>query len=263
MHRVLFSLGSWPIYSFGVFVALGCIAASWVAASQSKRLRIDRDMTLEACVWVVAFGVLGARLGFVTQNLGWYLEHPDQILNMRAGGMSWHGGLVGIVVGAWIPTRRMGIRLLDFLDLAAPGILLGLGIGRIGCFLNGCCYGKICDSWFSIVTPTEADPVHLYARYPTQLLEMGLAFILFPLLLTWLRHRRFRGEVFMGFLLLYSVIRFVVEFFREGGLLGSTPLTLAQWVSVVLVIVSTALILRGRARQTTTDALPEAAEAGA
>lgn len=248
MHRVLFSIGSYPIYSFGIFVALGCIVASYLIASQAHRLRIDREAALEACVWVVAVGVLGARLGFVLQNAWVYSQHPGEILNMRAGGMSWHGGLVGIVVGAWISTRRMGVKLLDFLDLAAPGILLGLGIGRIGCFLNGCCYGKITESAFAITTLTEQDQIHLHARYPTQLVEMTLAFACVPLLLLWLRHRRFHGEVFLGFLAVYSIIRFIVEFFREGTVLGGTPLTLAQWVSVVLVAIGGVLIAARRAQ---------------
>ena len=247
MHRILFSIGSYPIYSFGVFVALGCVVASYVIASQAFRMRIDRDTALEACVWVVAAAVLGARLGFVTQNLGFYASHPGDILNMRAGGMSWHGALVGIVVGAWIPTRRVGVSLLDFLDVAAPGVLVGLGIGRIGCFLNGCCYGKVTASAFSIVTLIEQDQLHWVARYPTQLVEMTLAFLCVPLLLLWLRHRRFRGEIFLGFLAVYSVIRFVVEFFREGATLGGTPLTLAQWVSVVLVLMCGAFIAWRRA----------------
>ncbi|NDD27365.1 MAG: prolipoprotein diacylglyceryl transferase [Proteobacteria bacterium] len=249
MHRILFHIGSYPIFSFGVFVALGCVAASYLAASQSGRLRLDRDNVLEICVWVVAAAVLGARLGFVLQNAGFYATHPGEILNMRAGGMSWHGSLVGIVVGAYIPCRRHGVALLDFLDIAGPGILLGLAVGRIGCFLNGCCYGKVTEAAWAIVTPTESDPVHLLPRYPTQLLEMGLALVTVPALVLWLRHRRFKGEVFIGFLVLYSVIRFVVEFFREGATLGGTPLTLAQWVSVGLVGVGGAAIALRRAGQ--------------
>lgn len=249
MHRILFYIGNYPIYSFGVMVALGCIAASYVSALEAKRLGIDRDDTLEACVWVVALAVIGARIGFVVQNLGYFSSNPAEILNFRGGGMSWHGSMAGIILGAYIPTRKMGVRLLDFLDLLAPGVLLGLGIGRIGCFLNGCCYGQVCTAWWAISMPTENNPTQILPRYPTQVLEMGLAiFVGFPILLYWLRHRKFRGEVFIGFLLIYSIIRFIVEFFREGSLLGSTPLTLAQWVSMGLVLLSTSLLLLGRGR---------------
>jgi phosphatidylglycerol:prolipoprotein diacylglycerol transferase len=261
MHRILFSIGNYPIYSFGVMVALGCIAASYIAAMQAKLLGIDRDDTLEACVWVVAFAVIGARLGFVIQNLGFFGPHPAEIFNFRGGGMSWHGSIAGIILGAWIPTRRMGIRLLDFLDLLAPAMLLGLGIGRIGCFLNGCCYGKVTDAWWAIAMPTENNPTVILPRYPTQLLEMGLAlFVGVPILFYWLRRRRFRGEVFVGFVLIYSIIRFTVEFFREGALLGNTPLTLAQWVSVGLVLLSVALLLVGRGRGSDPATLNRASE---
>lgn len=248
MHRVLFYIGHYPIYSFGVMVALGCLVASCVSARESWRLRINRDDALEVCVWTVAFAVLGARLGFVVQDLPRFVAHPAEILNFREGGMTWHGSIVGIILGVWIPTRRMKIRLLDFLDLLAPGIILGLGIGRMGCFLNGCCYGKACGLPWAIVMPTDDNPGVFLARHPTQLYEMGLAFLAYPILRRWFHHRSFRGETFLAFLFVYSIVRGFVEFFREGALLAGTPLTLAQWVSVGLIVVSAMWLIAGRRR---------------
>ena len=247
MHRILFSIGSYPIYSYGVLVALGCIAGAYYAAFQSWRLGIKRDDAFEASVWVIAMAVIGARIGFVIQNLPFYFTHPVQILNFRAGGMSWHGSIFGILFGVWVPTRRMGIHMVDYLDLLAPGMMLGLAIGRIGCFLNGCCYGKIAPPPWGIVTPTEDNPNVALSRYPTQLYEMTLAFIAFGFLSRALGKRKFRGQIYCEFLITYSIIRFVVEFWRAGSVLPG-GLTLAQYVSIAIVILGVVLMGVGRKR---------------
>jgi len=233
MHRVLFQVGDYPIYSFGVMVALGVLVGALVSARESHRIGITRDQTLEAAVWIVSVGVLMARLAFVLQDPRFFLTHPTEILHFRAGGMSWHGGIVGLVLGALVPAARFRIKLLDMLDLSAPGMMAGLAVGRIGCLLNGCCFGRPATvPWAVRITD---DPTHLLiARHPTPLYEMLGALAVLALLLHGLRHRSFSGETFLGFLFLYSAVRFGVEFFRDGTLLAA-GLTLAQYVSILLM----------------------------
>jgi phosphatidylglycerol:prolipoprotein diacylglycerol transferase len=241
MHRILFHIGTFPIYSFGVMVAIAVMLGSWLTTRNAHRIGLTREQALEVLSWVVGLGVLFSRLAFVVQNLSWYLQHPNEILDFRGGGMSWHGCIIGLVLAVWLQARRVGVGSLDLLDLCAPGSLLGLAIGRIGCFLNGCCFGRECSLPWAVYLPDEITGKAAY-RHPSPLYEMTLAFIGVAILQRILAQRRFRGQVFWNFLLVYSIIRFIVEFFRQSTLLA-LGLSLAQWVSIGLMIFSAILLL--------------------
>jgi phosphatidylglycerol:prolipoprotein diacylglycerol transferase len=245
MHRILFQIGDYPIYSFGVFVALGVLVGAFITARLAWRAGLSREQALDAVVWIVALGILLARLAYVAQDLKFFAAHPHELLNFRGGGMSWHGGILGMILGTALIAKRTGARFADLLDVFAPAMMAGLAVGRIGCFLNGCCYGRVSDVPWACPLPHEATGVLLY-RHPAPLYEMAAAFAMFGILLVWLRHRRFHGEVFLGFLLLYSSVRFGVEFFREGKLLAG-GLSLAQYVSLGLMALGTSIILFKRA----------------
>ncbi|MBI3252095.1 MAG: prolipoprotein diacylglyceryl transferase [Candidatus Omnitrophica bacterium] len=211
MHPILFRLGPFTIYSYGVCVALAMLAAFFY----TRKNREAQDLLF----LLFLSGLAGARLFFVAQHPGDYRLHPWRVFWIQEGGLVWYGGfLTAVAVGALAVRARKG-SVLKWADYFSPILALGQGIGRVGCFLNGCCYGKLTGAG---------------TRYPTQLYEMSLLFALaiFLLLGSFKKHRD--GQVFAAYLGGYGAIRFLVEFLRgDQELFGM--FTLPQWISLVLI----------------------------
>jgi len=242
LHQVLFSIGDFKIYSYGATLVFAFLMAIAVALKQGKKAGFSEEVILDLSLILLIAGVLGSRLLFVLLNLGDYLKHPLSILNLREGGLSLHGGLIlGFLCVLWF-CRSRKISLWSLLDAISPSFIIGIAIGRIGCFLNGCCYGKVTGlPWGVVFTSAHIT----LARHPSQIYEMLLDLAVFALLLYWQGRKRFEGEVFLFSLLLYSVVRFIVEFFREG-LFFFWGLSLAQYGSILIIVLCLILIARGR-----------------
>lgn len=238
MHRILFTIGGHPIYAFGVLVAMGVVAGIALAARQAPRAGLRSEQAVETLLLSVVLGLILARVVYVSQNLAWFAAHPGHLLDLREGGLSSHGGLIGFCLAPLITARYYRIRALDLLDLFAPALMLGLALGRIGCVLNGCCFGRPCSLPWAVGLPTANGGVVL--RHPSPLYEGILALALCLLFARLLERRRVRGELFALMIGLYSLARFIVEFFREGDTLGG--LSLAQYVSLALMAASAAWI---------------------
>lgn len=214
MQPVLFRIGSLNLYSYGLFMALGVIAATVWMVQQVKKEGKSPEFVLDVVLIGVIFGIIGARLFFVfLYQPGYYLENPLRILYIQEGGLAFYGGLVLGLVAVVIYLYRAHIPVLSFLDLAAPATALGYSIARFGCFLNGCCYGKATTVPWGVVFPV----VDGLKRHPTQLYSMLAGFLIF-IFLVWVTRRgvRFQGQSFSLFLILYGVSRSVIELFREN-----------------------------------------------
>ena len=237
MHPVLFWLGDFPVYTYGLVLS-GCFLVGVLFTLYLGRRRgYDPVFLSDMALWTLILGLLGARLAFAAQNLPFYLEHPLSLLNFRQGGISIQGGLLlGFATTAWI-FRRRGIPVHNGLDIAAPPILLGMALGRLGCVLHGCCFGKVCQVPWGIVYPPVARLGDL-PRHPVQLYEMGLDLLLLSVVLAVYSRARFAGQTFWAMFGGYGVIRFTTEFFREGGTAG--PMTPAQWLSLGFVLLGLA-----------------------
>lgn len=232
----------------------------------------------ELLTWVILGVVLGGRLGFVLfYEPGYYLANPAQILQLWQGGMSFHGGFLGVVIAAWIYCRRNGIapmRLADALAVATP---IGLGLGRVANFINAELWGRPTDLPWGVIFPGEAAQAcpgieGLCARHPSQLYEAALEGILLALVLFVLVRRgalRRPGLALGVFVAGYGLSRFVVEFFRQADAQFITPdnplghvlggpmlgLTMGQLLSLPMVAVGLAFVIRARLR----PAVPAAA----
>jgi phosphatidylglycerol:prolipoprotein diacylglycerol transferase len=203
-------------------------------------------------VWATLGVVLGGRLGYVFfYSSGYYAENPLAILEIWRGGMSFHGGLIGVIVATLLFVRRRGIQLLPFADVVACAAPIGLFLGRIANFINGELYGRVSDVPWAMVFPRGGPE----PRHPSQLYEAGLeGLLLFALLyLLWrvsgIRQRpgTLAGVFFIG----YGLARTTVELFREpdahiGFLLGGT--TTGQWLSVPMVVLGLSLIVWSKRR---------------
>ena len=193
---------------------------------------------LEDVIFYSVLGVvLGGRLGYVLfYKPSHYLSHPLEVLYLWEGGMSFHGGLIGVILVMFLFARKKGLPFFAISDFIAPMIPLGLGFGRLGNFINGELWGRPSDVPWAMVFPQSGDGL---ARHPSQLYELGLEGIVLFALMWWFSSKpRPLGQVSAVFLIGYGTFRFLVEFTREPdnflGLLAG-GLSMGQWLSLPMV----------------------------
>jgi phosphatidylglycerol:prolipoprotein diacylglycerol transferase len=238
-------------------MALAFVAGLWTATRRARRENIPAERIADITLWLMIGAILGARFVYVTTY--WKDEFAGQPLSeifmIQHGGLVYYGGLIGAVAAAVIFVRWKKLPLWQTADVLAPSIALGSVFGRIGCLLNGCCYGRACDAPWAIHFPAEhitgGAPVH-----PTEIYDAGLNLILY-LALAWLfRRKKFDGQIFAGYLIGYAVCRSVVEHYRGDytNLHYHFGLTPAQWISVPILaagLVLTIILSRRKTAQKT------------
>lgn len=254
MYPELFRIGSFPINTYGVFLALAFLCAILISVKLAARDGLPREKIYDLCLWMLLSSLVGSKLLMMFTEPE-YRDHPLQLLSLdflRSGGV-FYGGLIGAVLAGYFLMRRYQLPWWKTADACAPGIALGNFFGRQGCFAAGCCWGKptnlpwgvrFSELGHEITGVPVGVPLH-----PTQLYESFAMLIVFFLLL-WLHKRRsFNGQVILLYALLYSVIRFTIEFFRDdprGDLLGlttATGLSTSQLISIVVGLVALVLLI--------------------
>ena len=261
MHPILFEFGNWPVYSYGVLLAAAYLAALQLAVVRARRQGLDGARVMDLGIYLIIAALVGAKLMLVLVDLDYFLAQPREILSLvRAGGVFYGGLITAVAVALWL-VRRYGLPMWTTADLFAPGIALGHVIGRFGCLLAGCCYGRPTDVPWAITftDPVAADNVGTplgIPLHPTQMYDAGAELLILVLLLvTERRGRPFAGRTFWLYILLYGVSRFVIEFYRgdeRGAVLG---LSTSQFVSIVAVPLAVAMLLwlRGRSSRQATS----------
>jgi phosphatidylglycerol:prolipoprotein diacylglycerol transferase len=248
---VFLRIGPLAFRWYGLMYILGFLAAYFIIKTQSKR----RGVVLSAdnvadIVFFIAMGVvLGGRIGYILfYNLSWYLAHPLKVFAVWEGGMSFHGGLLGAIVAALIVFRKSGLDIWEMGDIVALAIPVGLGLGRLGNFINGELFGRVTDLPIGVLFP-EGGPL---PRHPSQLYEALLEGVLLLLILWWLSFFKTpKGCIFWSFVAGYGFFRFIVEFFREpdqqlGFLWGGA--TMGQLLSLPMFVLGIIMIVRGYLR---------------
>ena len=249
MLPVLFKVGPLTVHSWGLLLMAGFLLAAWRAARNAERYKITAEHIWDVALWGLLGGILGARFAFVLQNLQDYRANPLAGFAIWTGGMTFYGGLVGGVLAGVLVCRMRKISILDTADLAALAFPIGYAVGRIGCFLNGCCYGGACPPPLGMRFHTAdglTEPSH-----PAQLYSAGAGLLMYLLLSRLEPRRRFPGQLMAAFLFLYGVYRFFVEFVREGVTAETTALfglTTGQIASMVLAAVAVMLFILGERR---------------
>ncbi len=238
MHRELFHIGGVTIYSYGVMLALGFIVAALVARQRYMQQYKNPDMILDFVLAAVIGGILGARLFYVAGHWSEFSGHLGNVFQLNMSGLVFYGGLIFGLAGALLVGYLRKIRFWSIMDLAGLCVPLALAIGRVGCLLNGCCYGKRTGLPWGITYPASSGIIG--ARHPTQIYELLLDLALFGLL--WWKRDDFarEGTVFWLFVMGYGLIRFTVEFFREHSQayagLGFQAASMAMVVVAVVVL---------------------------
>ncbi len=247
MYPKLFSIGSFFIPTYGVLVALGFLAGLMVTMRLATRAGLSSEKVTNLAIYCAIAGVLGAKLFMFLFDFSYYAQNPGEIFTMstlQAAGV-FHGGFIAAFVVAGLYMRSQKLPVLQTMDIFAPGVAIGQAIGRLGCFAAGCCWGRECDlPWGVRFRSDFAAPVPLdKPLHPVQLYESFCNFLLFALLYKLSERPHRPGQVIGLYLVLYSTIRFCIEFFRNHEQSLVLGLSLTQWISLGLLAVG-ALILR-------------------
>lgn len=235
MDQIAFRILGFNVYWYGVLVATGFLLGLWSASRRGQRDGIPGEVIADLGIWLMLGAIVGARLLHVISY--WREEFADkplwEIFMIRHGGLVFYGGLIGASLATIFYTRLKALPLWKLADALAPSIALGQVFGRLGCFLNGCCYGLPTHLPWAVYYPA-GNPTHGTGVHPTQLYEALLDLGLYAGLAWFYRRKRFDGQVFALYLIAYALLRASVEFFRgdyEVRYLGgwATP---AQLVSL-------------------------------
>ncbi len=246
MHPILFSVGDWPVYSYGVLLAAAYLLGLQLGVVRARRAGVDSAKVMDLGIYLIIAALVGAKLMLIAVDWEYFRSQPRELLSLvRAGGVFYGGLILSVTVGLLL-VRRYKLPVWTTADLMAPGIALGHVIGRFGCLLAGCCYGRSTDVPWAITftNPLAATNVGTplgIPLHPTQLYDAGAELlILAVLLLTERKGRPFAGRTFWAYLMLYGISRFVIEFYRGDAGRGTVMagLSTSQFVSLLLVPLS-------------------------
>jgi phosphatidylglycerol---prolipoprotein diacylglyceryl transferase len=249
MYPRLLELGPLTVYSYGVLLAAAYLLALAFAVRRARAFGLDGDRVLDLGIYIIISALVGAKLLLLIVDFDYFRRQPAELWTLaRSGGVFYGGLVVAFAVGMWY-MRRYRLPVWPTADAIAPGIALGHVVGRFGCLLAGCCYGKPTNvPWgISFSDPFAAanvgTPLHVLL-HPTQLYEAGAEFLILAfLLLTERWWRRRAGWTFWVYILLYGVTRFVIEIFRGDPRGMTMGYSTSQWISMVLVPLAVVMLV--------------------
>jgi phosphatidylglycerol:prolipoprotein diacylglycerol transferase len=271
INPIAFSIGPLAVHWYGIMYLLAFLAAWYLGERRRAHGRLATsaegysDLSFYAMLGVIVGGRVGYMLFYVSP--GWMLHDPLALFRVWEGGMSFHGGLLGVLAAGWLWSRRHKIHFFDTIDFVAPLVPIGLGLGRMGNFIGGELWGRHTDVAWGMIFPRALDNLgksrdELYrmyldgqlnqeARHPSQLYEFALeGIVLFAVLWFYSRKPRPRYAVSGLFALLYGLFRFSVEFVREPdvqlGFVAFDWLTMGQILSVPLIVIGIGLLWASR-----------------
>lgn len=235
MEPIAFQIGALTIRWYGVMAALGFIVAMFLLEFNRRFANVSKDQCSTLLFLAMITGVLGARIFYVIQFFHYYRDDLWSVIRIDQGGLVFYGGFLLAFFSVVLYSWKKKLDIIRILDFFVPALTAAHGLGRIGCFLNGCCYGRATDAWWGIKAPAGSVlemsagtlPLH-----PVQLLEAGENFLLCAFF-CWLLRKTKRGIVISVYLIIYGVIRFFNETLRGDNVLyaGLTP---AQWIGILL-----------------------------
>ena len=241
---IAFSLGPLAVRWYGLMYLVGFLGGWWLGMRRvAQGLSPLTRQQVEDIVFPIVLGViLGGRLGYVfLYKPDYYLARPLEILAVWQGGMSFHGGMLGVMLAMWLAGRRYRIEFLKMTDFVAPLVCVGIAAGRFGNFINGELWGRVTDVPWGMVF-RHAGPL---PRHPSQLYEFALEGVLLFILLWWFTSKpRPGGQASALFLIGYGLLRFIVEFYREpDSYIGFLALgfTYGQWLCAVMLVAGVGL----------------------
>jgi len=217
------------VYSYGLMLAIAVVVCTLALAGEARRNGVSAECIFDLVFWAVVGGIIGARVFYVFLNYSDFAENLKEIIMIQNGGLAWQGALAGGFISVLYSVRAQKLSFSLILDLCAPYMALGQSIGRIGCYLNGCCYGKAV-AW-GIFSPIHNDHLH-----PTQLYLTAGYLLIFIILKRYQKFSECQGLIFALYLILASCLRFGVEYFRADHEILFLGLSIFQYVSFGILL---------------------------
>lgn len=248
MHPILFELGNWPVYTYGVLLAAAYLLGLQLAVWRARHRGVDPARVMDLGIWIIIAALVGAKLLLVIVDWDYYRSNPREVFSLVRSAGVFYGGLIVATIAGFALMRRYKLPVWTTADLYAPGIALGHVIGRMGCFFAGCCWGKPTDLPWAITFTDPAAAINVgtplnIPLHPTQLYEAGAELLILGLLLSTERKGGyFAGRTFWLYMLLYGITRFIIEIYRgdpRGEMFGMST---SQLVSALLVPLSLAML---------------------
>lgn len=225
MYPILFEVFGIKIFSYGTMMAVAFALAIVLAMLRARKEGVEPELILDLGLLIIISSMVGSRIIYIINSPGEFLNKPFDVFKIWQGGLVFYGGLIFAYLSAYFYLRWKKANVWKVADILAPSIAVGQALGRIGCFLFGCCYGKPV-SWGFVFHTNPGAHVH-----PTQLYSSGKDLLIFALLVLFRNKKKFDGQVFGLYLMLYAVARFVVEFWRGDDVLHIGFLRISQYIS--------------------------------
>ena len=236
MYPELFTIFGITIYTYGLMVAVGFFTGMTYIIKHTSNIPVKKDQMYDFLFYLIIFSIIGARLLYVLVNIDFFIQHPADIIKVWQGGLVFYGGFITAILYAVWYCKYKKIDIKKLADVFAPALALGHAFGRIGCFFSGCCYGKETQCFISINN-----------KYPTQIMEAVGNLIIFFVLHKLYKKSHKNGYIFLLYLVLYSVLRFLIEFLRGDDrgtfFLGLSP---AQNISLVIFVIAVILLISSK-----------------
>ncbi len=235
MNPVAFEIFGLSVRWYGIMIALGLFLAILVMRKRAKQLGMNEDIIIDIVLVCIPFSIIGARTYYVLFNLSYYGGDFMKMINIRQGGLAIHGGVIAGIIAGYIYTRIKKLEFWKLADIAAPGLILGQAIGRWGNFFNSEAHGGPTDlPWGIMVDGIKVHPTFFY--------EFIWNLCVFAVLIFYRDKKKFQGEVFALYMILYSIGRFFIEGLRTDSLMLG-PLRMAQVISIVFIAIGSLFIV--------------------
>jgi phosphatidylglycerol:prolipoprotein diacylglycerol transferase len=253
MYQVLFTIpifGGLKVFGFGVMLVVAFLSSTWLAAWRATEEHLDPDVIWDMTFWIFVFGLVGARLLYCVEYWGKDINSLWDVAQYWKGGIVYYGGIMGATVAVLVYRHYRPFPLRPYLDVITPSIAVGTLFGRLGCFLNGCCYGDTCDLPWAISFPKPSPPwwhhhqlamipsgaIRSLPVHPTQLYSAIDSLFLLLLLTAYFPLRKRDGQVMALLMMTYPISRFLIEYLRNDEGEFFAGLTISQNISVLLCL---------------------------
>lgn len=251
MKNELLKIGPITLYGYGLMIAIGIIAAYLVSEYRAKKMGLNSEKVFGLAIWAAVGGILGAKILFFITVIPQIIAYPKMIVETMGTGFVVFGGIIFGSLAGYIYCKKEKLDFLAYFDLVMPAVALAQGFGRIGCFLAGCCWGVETTSPIGIIFHESQFAPNGVALVPTQLISSGLNFLHFLVLIWFAKRKKADGQVGGAYLILYSIGRFIIEFFRgdlERGSVGalSTSQFIALFTAAIGIVIFVVCTKRGK-----------------
>lgn len=253
MHPELFHWHFIHLRSYGVMLAIAFLVGTWLALREARRLGLDEDRVVSVILVTLVASILGARGLYVLEHVGEFRHEWGSVFALWQGGLTLYGGIVAGAAGGLVAARQLGLPMWKVADALTPSLAIGTSFGRIGCFLNGCCYGRPTKLPWGVVFPEESFPAQEFGRvpvHPSQLYFALAGLVLFAITWGWRKRVTVPGTLFWGFIAMFALVRIPLDMTRVYEpeaivmTLGSVPVSESQLTSMALALFALLMIAR-------------------